>query len=652
MAAVVALAALGVYYLVSGAAGEHDSQQYVDMFSCRSEDCAKSESLLMHSLNASADPCHDFKAYVTSRWLPDPHRVATAHWNLKWHVKYNWARRVAGEMSSRDFESPLGNMVASSFGACVNRSTERADDTRRMFRELMRSLGIPWPEAPPGDANPFDVHLNLCVRWNIPLWFDVRLLPNKTVSGRRTVYVGPSAFAKFWANQFRSISTDSAVRRYIHQYLVYFAGYNETAREGLIVANCYAVFNFTRQVVFRLESLHKNVGSSLYSFDSLASAFGPRADRLVSLMNKYFGLEEAFVGSDVAIVEKVGTAEVTRHITADHDPSLVLSHLGWWVLQIYAPIADGRFFDLKYGDKEVGDLLRPLFCETQVEHSFKILVLSKHVALNFPPNVTQRVDELLVNVREMAAAAYEHSNWPPMIRAKVAEKIRAMSVNLWPMPEYRSSETLRRIYRSYHTTKNTALGHWIAERRQNAALLGSGAYFEDKRLPHNFAKSAVSYDFLLNEATVSMMMAHEPFYYPEAAAAINYGGLGAAFAAAVLRGVGTGHVDLRVIPSGHVTSGDKSPPLSGNATSVRTSESSSRSRLDSVPDFMPAFRALQAHKTVLPTLREFSPEKLFFINYCHTQTRLNIAFDCNGAVRGDHNFAFAFRCAKGSTLNP
>ncbi|XP_037576603.1 neprilysin-1-like [Dermacentor silvarum] len=653
MAAVVAFAGLGVYYLVSGVAGKGDSQQYLSRFSCRSDDCVKSESLLIQSLNTNVDPCHDFKAYATSRWLPDSHQDVSELWNYKWHVKYNWMSRVASEIASRDFESHLGNMVASSFSACVNRSAERANDTRTMFKELMRSLGIPWPEAPPRDANPFDVYMNLCVRWNIPLWFDIRLLPDNTLKGQRTVYIGPSAFAKFWAKQFRSISGDSAVRGYINQYLVYFAGYDEAARDEQLAANCYTVFMFTRQVVFMLETIHENVGSKAYTFDSLSNAFGQRADRFASLMNRYFRLEKAFVGADMAIVEKVGTAEVTRYIVDDHDPPLVLSHLGWWVLQIYAPIVDNSFFVLKYGNKELGDLMRPLFCETQMEHSFKILLLSKHVALNFPPKVRQRVDDILVNVREMVAATYEHSNWPPMTRARVGEKIRAMRINLWPMAEYLSSETLTRIYRSHHTTKNTALDHWIAERRANAALLGSGAYFEDKRLPHSFARDAVYYDFLLNEAFVSMMLVHEPLYYPDADSAINYGGVGAAFASAVMHGVGSGQDALSLVPSSHATTAEKERPLSGNATFNQTRESSSRSLVDTVPGFLPAFHALQAHKAEWPTqLREFPPEKLFFINYCHTQSRMNIAFDCNGAVRGDESFGFAFRCAKGLPMNP
>ncbi|KAL1475241.1 hypothetical protein MTO96_037433 [Rhipicephalus appendiculatus] len=282
----------------------------------------------------------------------------------------------------------------------------------------------------------------------MPLWFDVRLLPHKALKERRAIYVGPSVYAKFWGSQYRSMGDDAAVRRYIDEYILHF-----DVDDGAANISTQPVDTFQKD--FQLQ--------------------------------------------DVAVVKKKGTVETVRYVTANHDPALLRSHLGWWVLQIYAPIADTSFFVQKYGSRELAHLITPLFCETQMESSFKILLFAKNVQLNFPQAVRQKVQDVLNNVREQTAVLYEQLG--SSVGTDVGRKFRSMNVNLWPKPEYRCRDKLRRIYASHNTNKSTSLDHWITERRANAKLIGTDAYFEDKRLPHSFSKVPIFYDSLLNEAS-------------------------------------------------------------------------------------------------------------------------------------------------------
>ncbi|KAK8757458.1 hypothetical protein V5799_004909 [Amblyomma americanum] len=642
MAVIVIATFFSIFYLMASAFAGPRKEEYLVSLSCNSSDCFKIEGLLGASLNSRVKPCDDFKAYVTSRWLPDPRSQVTEQWKHQWHVKYAWLRMLADEIRSRPYSTtPLGAMVANSFRACENRSTENTEETRRLFKQLMRNLSVPWPEVPPRDADPFEAHLNLCVRWNMPLWFDVTLLPGRTAAGRQRIYIGPSVYAKFWRSQYSSMNSDSVVSQYLNQYLANFLDQNDTGHKAQTV-DYKKVFNFTKQVVFKLEAVHANKGPEFFSFETLANALGQNPDRFVSLMNQYFRPKNAFVRDDVAIVKKKETTEVARYITANHDPALVLSHLGWWVLQIYAPIADARFFVQKYGSNELADLLRPLFCETQMESSFKILLLSKHVALNFPFRVRQDIDGVLQNVREEAANMYEESNLAPSMSSSLAQKIRDMRVDLWPKPKYSSKSQLQKIYTSHNTTRKTTLDHWITERKANADLIGTEAYFEDKRLPHSFSKDSVYYDTLLNAVSMSMIVAHDPFYYANGEAAINYGGLGAAFSKTIVEGITT-EIDAK-----------KSGPVElADANSSLTTEDNETVMVSlPIAGFLPAFRAFQAHKRGSPGLHGFSPEQLFFISYCHTQTRIRPAADCNKELQGVADFVSAFQCDKGSRMNP
>ncbi|KAL1436796.1 hypothetical protein MTO96_049336 [Rhipicephalus appendiculatus] len=432
--------------------------------SCHTEGCSRFEALLADTLNTSVDPCHDFKAYVSSRWLPDSSKELDGHWRYEWDVKYAWMRMMVDEIRQRYHASPLERLMADSFEACAHRAKENAAETRKKFKQLMRELSIPWPEKPPSDVDPFEAHLNLSIRWNIPLWFDVKMLPAATKSGRKVIYIYPSTYAKFWRGQYLVMTSQASTLRYLDQYLAYFHAESTSNASGEAAADlCQygAVFTFTRLVVLRLaDVVAKDKSVRVLGFDSLARAFGLKTERLVSLMSEYFLPQNfsSFEPEDMAIVKATGTLDVVRQIITETDASTVLCHLGWWMLQVYAPIADNRFFVQKYGSEEEAELLRPLFCETQVETSFKILLLVNHMALNFRSSQRRDIHELLTSVREAAVAEYEKSDLPAHVKTLLTTKLKRLSVNLWPKPTFRSSALLRRIYSFKYASKKTDAG--------------------------------------------------------------------------------------------------------------------------------------------------------------------------------------------------
>ncbi|KAH7972232.1 endothelin-converting enzyme 1 [Rhipicephalus sanguineus] len=668
VAAFLVVVVAGLFYvfamLAQTSARNGDGSEERVSLSCRTGGCSRFEALLTDTLNTSVDPCHDFKAYVSSRWLPDPSKELDVHWRYEWDVKYAWMRMMADEIRLRYRTSPLERLMTDSFGACAHREKEDAGETRKMFKQVMLELGIPWPEKPPSDVDPFEAHLNLSIRWNVPLWFDVMMLPDDTVSGRKAIYIYPSTYAKFWRGQYLTMTSPDSIRRYVDQYLAYF--YQDSTRNAsgeAVTELCQygAVFTFTRIVVFRLaEVIAKDKTIVDLKFDSLARAFGLKTERLVSLMNEYFLPENfsSFETEDRAIVKAPKTLDVVRHVIADADASTVLSHLGWWMLQVYAPIADNRFFVQKYGSREKAELLRPLFCETQVETSFKILLLVSHMAVNFRDRQQQSIDDLLKSVREAAVAECEKFDLPADVKTLLTRKLKRLRVNLWPKPEYWSAELLRRIYSFKYASKKTMLDYWITERRGNAALIGGSAYFEDKRLPHGNSKDTFSYDSILDTVTLSMVAVHEPFYYSDddAFGAINYGGLGAAFAKALIKGLENDSVLRAAVANGASSGADDRKESLPWAAAIGNDTTVSRPlELGLVgPVFLPAFRAFQAKMGGAGPVNagKFSPAKVFFVNFCHSQMRMSASFDCNSVLRGAHDFISAFGCKRGSKMNP
>lgn len=72
---------------------------------------------------------------------------------------------LADDIRHRRFTVPKMKLVASSYAACENPAGDKSTSPLRIFKELMRDLGVPRPEKPnptvPADA--LDVVIKLCV---------------------------------------------------------------------------------------------------------------------------------------------------------------------------------------------------------------------------------------------------------------------------------------------------------------------------------------------------------------------------------------------------------------------------------------------------------------------------------------------------------
>ncbi|KAH7948408.1 hypothetical protein HPB52_021975 [Rhipicephalus sanguineus] len=169
-----------------------------------------------------------------------------------------------------------------------------------------------------------------------------------------------------------------------------------------------------------------------------------------------------------------------------------------------------------------------------------------------------------------------------------------MKINLWPKPEYLDRHVLELTYASPRTYNTSTLEFWISERKTNAKLTGSDAYFESTRLAHSFSDEPFVYDNVLNNVTLSIAAVHAPFYYNDMNKAVNYEGLGAAFLKTLLQAI--------------------------------------------------------KENDQFTNVSNYPPEAFFFVSYCHTQSRLNPLFDCNEDLRGTEKFLRAFRCGRGSGM--
>ncbi|KAH6927509.1 hypothetical protein HPB50_004920 [Hyalomma asiaticum] len=553
---------------------------------------------------------------------------------LQWSVQSQWTRMMVDEIRRRQFSTPAMNLVANSYAVCVRGTKGPAGDNRKAFKQLLENLGIPWPEKPAKAVDKLDVLFKLSVKWDIHLWFTVKLLHGKTAAGGSLLYIGPSRYTFFWSNLYNDISS-YVMRRYVGAYMKYFSLGDVKANQKV---DHFLVFNVTKYIVSKLAGLC-NRRSAKFTMDSLAKRIGVSMDHWISVANKYFQFNESFLPNDTVVVRPAGIIDAARHFSSMYGPSLIQSHLGWWVLQIFAPIISSDFFLLKYGSKSVADQSRPIFCQIHTEQSYKLLVLANHIALHFPPSVRQSVDMVLQNVREQAASFFETSTESSEKYKLVAQKLRDVKIDLWPKPEYLNKTVLERIYDRPKMYNISTLEFWISERKARFNLTGSDAYFESTRLANSFSDELFVYDNVLNRVTLSMAAVHAPFYYNDMNAAVNYGGLGAAFLKTVLQGM---DIDEQALDRDNTSSQHEEGVRDSCADNLNISRVS----------FMSALRAFSTikHGGKFANVSHYPPEAFFFVSYCHTQSRMNPSFDCNKELRGVERFRRAFRCGRDSGM--
>ncbi|KAH7937500.1 hypothetical protein HPB49_012744 [Dermacentor silvarum] len=214
---VVALVTL----LVLIARGRSNAAQPHLLLRCTSADCVKYEVFLRSTLNTTVKPCEDFKAFVTSRWLPGYNASNRLRWLRQWSVKSHWARMMIDEIRHHRFSTSIMNLVANSYAACKDGGSEQRGEKRMVFKQFLQNLSIPWPEMPVQTVDILDVLIKLCVKWNIPLWFNAKMLFHRTADGQKIIYIGPSDYAYFWSQLYKDMDSQAA-RRYIGEYINIF----------------------------------------------------------------------------------------------------------------------------------------------------------------------------------------------------------------------------------------------------------------------------------------------------------------------------------------------------------------------------------------------------------------------------------------------
>ncbi|CAN7947382.1 unnamed protein product [Ixodes hexagonus] len=510
-----------------------------------------------------------------------------------------------------------------------------------------------WPEDPKDEEGWMDLALELSIRWNLPFWFNIRLLESTPLEPRR-IYITGSIYTTFWTSNYKKLKQTNTYKTYMQNYLGLYSPtsvLNSTYVEGeFLVTNDF--LTSIHEAAFRKS---KNVTTgSMQELDKVLAV--GRNETWTDVLNKYFRQTPPFKRTEKFVLSDSEVLEVIGRLAAKYGSKVMMHQLGWWFVQYYTVMGYDEAFVFKYGDRALAALMKPLFCESQVEALFKHALISDHAESKFPANKRDVVDAIFVNVAAAAIAKIGESAWLDKDAKNTAiMKISGIVVSLWPRTLSPTASNLS----STLPAETSYFRFWVREQQRSASLIGTRRYYDESvRLAHNYRDPAFNYDYVINHLTVAMLALEQPFYVLGGSPAMNYGGLGAGFAQALVKAF-----DSRGIL--HLWDGAVKSWLSNDSVAeyLRRAGCHGKGSHDNIfpeiPGLEVVFRALQSESRLSRdssvNMAGFDSAKMFFVQYCRVicgLSKSSLKQGCNFALRNFEPFAQVFDCAIGSPMNP
>ncbi|KAH8034834.1 hypothetical protein HPB51_003121 [Rhipicephalus microplus] len=314
---------------------------------CDSRDCQRHALLLTVGLNRSADPCHDFSAYVCSAWTSGVSHANGSMETIKSQlndVLIAWLRGledllISGLDLQKVASKPLA-LLRSCQAPGRRTSAEDLDD----FRKLIPLLGLSWPGDDCCDVSALGVLLGLVYRWDLCFWLRIRLLL-KSNGKHLALYPAPRVLVERFAARHTYLVTQNA-------YVAYWMHHRDMLLSTNSASNDTSSRNTPQDTIERMIKtefliaralLHSATKETLQPMSIPVSDIGYYTanvssnewlDKLnvnVADESTPFTLGDQILVADASVLGSIGM------IFSAHTDREILSQLSWQFVQITEP---------------------------------------------------------------------------------------------------------------------------------------------------------------------------------------------------------------------------------------------------------------------------------------------------------------------------
>ncbi|KAH8029273.1 hypothetical protein HPB51_024698 [Rhipicephalus microplus] len=373
---------------------------------------------------------------------------------------------------------------------------------------------------------------------------------------------------------------------------------------------------------------------TLKNIDKVSSI--PIAKHVQDTSNLVLGIKPPVTSDDLILLSDLSLLTgVFRLIDTLNDRDVV-RHLSWLFVQAYGAVADpAAVLLLLHGSKLYAERQRPLFCASQVEASYQLLVAALTSVASFSPEQRRFIEAHLVAIVETFGIGNEQvsSTRKPLTNISASHKTVPTDVRKKPMK-------LEEAYENFPESAASFIEYWIETRRRQRALFGTDAAAEELLVSSSKALPYARYTHVLNQLSMPLGALALPLYCPEGTKGMLHGGLLYLYAQAL----------VGALDSDGVRAFEQRTfgclPNSGNI-------------FPEIPAMEVAYASFkrQHQRNDSQLSEDLTEEKVFFITACMITCATTPADnvyggDCNKAVMNFAPFAEAFQCAPGSNMNP
>ncbi|XP_075526598.1 uncharacterized protein LOC142558338 [Dermacentor variabilis] len=295
-------------------------------------------------------------------------------------------------------------------------------------------------------------------------------------------------------------------------------------------------------------------------------------------------------------------------------------------------------------------------CELQAEYTYRLSLAVNHgehvgmaaqrALLLVIINEALRAAVAVLIRRKNMASEQRHGSTDAAIN-----KLQRVRLDVWPSDELlrKSRDELELMYSSFPepNAASSYLEHLLATRRALRSLLGSPTYRDLTGIGARGGRSCdgfFGYDPFENAVSVWPGALREPLFYARATKAVNYGGVGAAFARQLTAAMDVDEVFFNAETSTwSVHHRDRANVTKGDLNAEQRALGIAHDAYVENVEFDKGGAGAQH----VVSLEEFSAKQIFFISYCHSLCQL-LPFRghqrCTNAVKGFDYFEEAFHC--------
>ncbi|KAH9363370.1 hypothetical protein HPB48_006476 [Haemaphysalis longicornis] len=569
-------------------------------------------------------------------------------------------------------ELSTGAKAEAMFQACVRGPSGNARASAlRQLRRFMAERGIPWPSKPNlQHVTPLGVLIELAYTWHVPLWFSVRFTRKSAKPGGdpTAVIIEPGPYALVWQGLHKDITERGDF--YNHWSKLHAAlsdAGNDQVNSSGDTERAEQMSQVDNKVLGELATAQLDPAgpaSDELQLGDVDVHYTPhiKSNEWLEQLRKHV---IPLIGRDTLLrLSNRAVLKAVEKLFSLYDPLTLLEHAGWYLARNLAPLADASLLYDRYVKENRSEQQRneerSLFCVAQVEPVFRLLVISLYAVPRFSPIRRERVNKMLLDVRDMVASKVAALPWlDELYKKRAQQKLSQMKTALWPPDSLLANADLSATYTAFvvPNESSSVMGAWI----QNVIALHELRHRIDLeqalRLPGNLALPLLQYDYLANEVRISAQALSPPVYFLEGTLGMLYGGLGYMYASEVVKALDA-EGSLRNA-EGRLAGNDSwlSPRWADAIADKEGCLGESAHYFPEIPAIEVAYasleNALRTSDTRLLTARAtFSERRLFYITMCYllcTGPTPNyvahpVGGNCNKAVANFPRFADDFGC--------